>query len=282
MNRRFLPHQAPTTSTDLSETRPDVVKPREAAWVKRQREGEMQSVEAMAILQQISQHLGSLTTFAKAPPLNDVMYSGARIIPAAGFDVLEFPTRWSAISVANLSPSLLSHGSSAVGGSPGAGAGVVRIPPGTFRTWNGRGDGSKIFGQPGSTYDLTVYQRPRQPSSGICGRSQGGILLPAGMTTTATSTFSGSGLKHIAAVLNVSAVAGGTVQVTLNGVTPSGYIYPLLVGLAVNAVGVTPYRIGPALTPSPNAVANDLVPAQFQAVVTVTGSATYGVDLVAG
>jgi hypothetical protein len=110
-------------------------------------------------------------------------------------------------------------------------------------------------------------------------------LIPTGTVASSTVNFAGGGLGHIAAVLNVSAVAGGeTVQLTLNGVTQSGYVYPLLVGLAVGAVGATPYRVGPAFTPSPNAAADDLVPANIQAVATIAGagSITYGVDLVTG
>jgi hypothetical protein len=281
---RFLPRQAPSTSTDLSETRPDVVpEKREASWVRHQREREQQSAQAMALFNQMAEHMGGLLALTRATAVNDVLFSGARIVPATGIDVLEFPVAWSAITLTNVSTSLLTVGQGGTGAAATVGAGVTRVAPGTFRTWNGRGNGILVFGQPGSTYDLTVFQRPREPSAGPCGKTQGGILIPAGTTASQTVALSGAGLGHLAAVLGVSAVAGGeTVQVTLNGVTPSGYVYPLLAGVAVAAVGVTAYRVGPAFTPSPNAVANDLVPPQIQVVATIAGagSITYGVDLV--
>ncbi|MGA2835497.1 MAG: hypothetical protein ABSF84_02760 [Acidimicrobiales bacterium] len=284
--RRFLPTPPATTSTDVSVTRPDVVPARrEPSWVRHQREQEIAAAQGGMLLQQMEAHLGGILSQVKAPPLNDVLYSGARIIPGAGFDVMEWPTRWSSAMISNTSPSLLTLGTSASSGSASTGAGVTHIPPGSFRVWNGRGDGVRVYGAPGTIYDLAIYARPRQPHAGLCGLSQGATLIPAGTTASATTTFAGAGLAHIAAVLNVSAIAGGeAVQLTLNGVTLNGYVYPLLVGLAVTSLGSTPYRIGPGLTPSPNAVANDLVPAEIEAVATISGAGTvtYGVDLVTG
>jgi hypothetical protein len=282
---RFFPVPPRLTSTDLSVTRPDpgTTERKEPGWERRRREANESTREAMAALSQMNAHLGGLLSLAKAPPLNDVMAQVAGIIPATGTYHLEFPSRYSALSVANLSPSLLSTGAAApvAGTNPAVGAEIVRVPPGCFKTWPARGNGVSLNGQPGSPFDLTVFSRPRPPTAGLCSRSAGGVLIPAGATTSLTVTNFGAGLGHVAVVLNVSAVTG-SVQVSINGVTPSGYVYPLLVGIAVTAVGVTPYRIGPSFTPSPNAVADDLVPEIIQVVTTVVATATYGVDLVAG
>ena len=79
-----------------------------------------------------------------------------------------------------------------------------------FRTIAARGNGvAGIWGPAGASYDLTVYQRPRPEAAGPCGLAQGGIVLPPGQTATQTTQFVAGNLNHIAAVLNVSAVAGG-------------------------------------------------------------------------
>jgi hypothetical protein len=280
--RRFYPRVPRLISTDLSETRPDPGKPT-PRWEQKRIEQQQQATGAMQVLQQLEQHLGGIFSQIKAPPMNDVIYTGARIIPASGEDILNVPVAISAYTIANLSPFQLTAGSSSGNAqSPAAGIGVKRFPPGMFRTVAARGNGVGVRGPAGASYDLTVYQRPRPEASGPCGLAQGGIVLAAGQTTSQTIQFVAGGLQHVAVVLNVSAVAGGSVQVTINGVTPSGYVYPLLNGIAVGTTGVTPYRIGPSFTPSPNAVADDLVPPVLQLVATVSGTITYGLDLVSG
>jgi hypothetical protein len=155
MNRaRFLPRQHELTSPDLSETRPDpATAKREAPWVKRQHESEESAAQGMALLQQLVAHTGGLLTLSKAPPINDVLYTGARMIGAQGFDLLEFPVQVATVSIANVSPSLLSVGYAGTGSTPAQGAGLQRIPPGTFRTFAKRGEGIRVFGQPGSSSD---------------------------------------------------------------------------------------------------------------------------------
>ncbi len=108
-------------------------------------------------------------------------------------------------------------------------------------------------------------------------------LVAAGTTTSGTFVFENQTSRELLVVLSTTtASAGNTVQVTINGVTASGYVYPILVGLAVAAAAVTPYRIGMGFTPSANAVANDLVPEQVQVVVTVVGTVAYGIDYTLG
>jgi hypothetical protein len=112
---------------------------------------------------------------------------------------------------------------------------------------------------------------------------QAGIVVPPATTTSEDITLTDISARELVVVLNTTvASAGNTVQVTINGVSPSGYVYPLLVGTAVAATGATPYRIGVGLTPSANAVANDMVPRQVQIVATIAGTVSYGIDYILG
>jgi hypothetical protein len=283
--RRFFAIPPATTSTDLSVTRPDpgMVK-RTTRWEQRLNERAEGNREALALLGQIEAHMGGLFTLAKATPVNDVLVHASYIVGPTGLFKLEWPSRTSAVTLGNPSTAMLAVGQAPAppGSNPAVGAGVVRVNPGMQRTWNTRGDGISIYAPPGTPFDLTAYMRPRPPASSPIGVGHGGVLLAPGQTTSQKVNNYGGGLGHIAVVLNVSAVAGGSVTLTINGITPSGYVYPLLNALAVTAVSVTPYRIGPSFTPSPNAVADDLVPPLIQVVATVTGTITYGVDLVSG
>jgi len=280
--------------TDASEGEPVATEHPRAAkrWEVKQQAKDEAAREVLSLFNEMNASLGGIRDLVTAPPKGDVMFSGAVVIPPSGMWIQHWPTNYSAITVANLSGSLLTTSHQASGGaSPNVGAGVQRVASGFSRTWAARGQSLAISGAPGSSFDIAVYSRPRPPASGPCGQTssatQSGslVVVPAGTQTSLMTSVNASDLLHVAFVLNVSQVAGGeAVQLTLNGVTPSGYVYPLLVGLAVTATGTTPYRIGPALTPSVNAVANDLVPDLIQAVATISGAGTitYGVDLVSG
>lgn len=93
------------------------------------------------------------------------------------------------------------------------------------------------------------------------------------------TNYNGSSL---AIVLNVSAVSTGTVTVTIDGTTASGYQYNILTGAAVSTTGVVVYRAAPALTAAANAVAQDIVPRNIRVSTAVTGTITYGVDYILG
>lgn len=78
----------------------------------------------------------------------------------------------------------------------------------------------------------------------------------------------------------------GDLDVTISGLTSSGYKYPLLVSDTLTGVSTTPLRIFPGSTPSENAVANDLLPntIEIDAVVTLSEGETieYGIDVITG
>jgi hypothetical protein len=106
-----------------------------------------------------------------------------------------------------------------------------------------------------------------------------GVVIAAGATATnagvSTTTYNAS---KAVIIVNVSAFTSGSLTVTVNGITSSGYSYPILVSTALAATGTTPLRIFPGATPSANAVANDMVPRTLQVVTAVTGTLTYGID----
>jgi hypothetical protein len=110
------------------------------------------------------------------------------------------------------------------------------------------------------------------------------ITAVAATTTQTSSTIQNADGRRLHVVLNVTSAGTGSVTVTINGVSNSGVVYPLLVGTAVTANGTTVYRVGPALTPSANAVANDMIPHLFQIVVTANNAnaMTYTVDYCLG
>jgi hypothetical protein len=131
---------------------------------------------------------------------------------------------------------------------------------------------------------LVVATSPNSP--GVITTPVSAVAIAAGRTISQTVTVNPpTGSDFLVVVVSITAVTGGdTLTMAINGVTVSGYNYPLLAPAALSAVGVTPYRIGPALNPSTGAVANDVVPPAVQLVATVAGAGTiaYGVDVVFG
>lgn len=109
-----------------------------------------------------------------------------------------------------------------------------------------------------------------------------GTAIAAGRTTSQTVTVNTFNARSLVILVNVASVTGGTLTLTINGVSLSAYVYPLLLGLSISTTGVTPYRIAPGLTPSPNAVANDVVPRSVQIVATATGTISFGIDYASG
>lgn len=111
-------------------------------------------------------------------------------------------------------------------------------------------------------------------------QAQSGVLLAAGATASQTdlrlTDILGEGAVFILSTTTAS--GGNTVQITFNGITASGYVYPILTGVAIAAVAVTPYRIGPGLIAAANLTVNDMTPRVIQLVVTVVGTVAYGID----
>jgi hypothetical protein len=251
-------------------------------WEQRARLREEANAEAMGTLRQMVTHLGGIFENTKAAPRNDVLGQMTQVIPSNGVLHKGWEQLAQAFTISNFGVTTLTVTTQGPQSqAPGVGSGVELVPPGIQRTLQLRGNAVTIYGLPGTSVGLVASARPRLPHAARCVAGPlDGALIPAGTTVSTTTQLVGN-LQRLVVVLNVAATAG-SVQLAINAVTPSGYVYPLLAPAAVAAPGVTPYRIGPALTPSAGAVANDVVPRTVQVVATVTTSATYGVDVVAG
>lgn len=83
-------------------------------------------------------------------------------------------------------------------------------------------------------------------------------------------------------VLDVTAQAGGSITLTIQGKDPlSGQYFTLLAGVAVTTVSTVVYRVHDSLTAAANSVANDLIPKTFRILVTHNNasSITYSVGV---
>jgi hypothetical protein len=120
-------------------------------------------------------------------------------------------------------------------------------------------------------YNGSTWDKPRANTTGA--------IIGAGATTAQTSSTQTSfNAAKMAVVINISAFTSGTLTFTVNGITSSGYTYPILVSTALGATGTTVLRIFPGATAAANASVNDLVPRSFNVVVSGVFVATYGVD----
>lgn len=99
-------------------------------------------------------------------------------------------------------------------------------------------------------------------------------------TASSTVTFVTYNARSAIILINVSAVTGGTLTVTINGRSANLYTYPILAASAIATVSLVALRIGPGLTPVANLTANESLPRTVQVVATVTGTITYGIDYI--
>lgn len=108
---------------------------------------------------------------------------------------------------------------------------------------------------------------------------EGTSLASASRTTTQTiSDIDTNGCKYLNVVLDMTTVGSGSVTLTINGKDPaSGKYYLILSGAAVTTNSTNRYKVGPNITASANAIAQDYLPKTIQLVVTANNSnaATY-------
>lgn len=100
------------------------------------------------------------------------------------------------------------------------------------------------------------------------------LINVTGATTTQTSTdqknYNGRGCII---VLNVTNAGTGSITLTIQGKDRvSGAYYTILQGAAVTTNSTTVYRVYPGLTASANATANDLLPRDWNVVVTANNA----------
>jgi hypothetical protein len=104
--------------------------------------------------------------------------------------------------------------------------------------------------------------------------SVNGIAIPSGTYTASYSQAdqSNTGYKGINIYLNVSAYTDSTIILKLDGKDPvSGTYFNLFSGTAVGATGFHRYTLYPTLAASAT-VANDVLPATWRILVTVSGA----------
>lgn len=106
-----------------------------------------------------------------------------------------------------------------------------------------------------------------------------GAVIAAGATSTnaGVSLITYNASKAVI-IVNIASATAATLTVQINGITASGYSYPILTSTALATVAVTPLRIFPGGTPTANSVANDMIPRTLQIATTVTGTISYGID----
>lgn len=104
-------------------------------------------------------------------------------------------------------------------------------------------------------------------------------LASASRTTTQTLTdIDTTGCAFLNVVLDMTTVGTGSVTLTINGKDPaSGKYYLILSGAAVITNSTNRYKVGPNVTASANAIAQDYLPKTIQLVVTANNAnaATY-------
>lgn len=108
---------------------------------------------------------------------------------------------------------------------------------------------------------------------------QGTALASASRTTTQTlPDIYSYGASFLNVVLDMTVVGTGSVTLSINGKDPaSGKYYLILAGAAVATNSTNRYKVGPNVTASANAIAQDYLPAVFQLIVTANNAnpATY-------
>lgn len=108
---------------------------------------------------------------------------------------------------------------------------------------------------------------------------QGTALASASRTTTQTlPDIDTGGAQYLNVVLDMTVVGTGSVTLNINGLDPaSGKYYTILNGAAVAGNSTNRYKVGPTVTASANAIAQDYLPAviQLKVVANNANAATY-------
>ncbi len=137
--------------------------------------------------------------------------------------------------------------------------------------------------QPAFTWPNGVTATQQLASDGMKSYSVNGPIIPAGTTATTTAdVFTDISFETQLILLVKIASGSGSVTVQVNGKTSDGETYPILTSTALSGAGITPLRIGTGFTPVNNLAANDMVPTDVQVVCTVSGTISYGVEVMLG
>ncbi len=205
-------------STDVSSTRPPVAPKRPPRpWELKAEAQQEQATEAMAIFHQIVTSLGGILNFEKASAAGDVMGQIAVTIGSSGMWNHQWANSYAALTVANLSPALLTVTSLVpMTQAPTVGTGVTRVRGGVQRTFASRANVVTVYGAPGAQFDITVYGRPRDPQTSRCVSGVFTRLLESQKALAANATFNGATLDCGAGVTRFRGFASSDQAGTLN------------------------------------------------------------------
>lgn len=170
------PAQQGLVSSDVASQLPEEDRPRrQPRWEQRREEQADAQLKAMALFEMISEHLGGLLSLERSIAAGDVLYTGTRLLDANGVDTMEFPGGFQAVTVTNFTAGVLFVSNSPVSltlvddEEPFIlGAGIITVTEGSMRTIPLRGQALSLFGTgpgpvPSGVFDLSVFQRPRDP-----------------------------------------------------------------------------------------------------------------------
>lgn len=82
-------------------------------------------------------------------------------------------------------------------------------------------------------------------------------------------------------IIKVSTASGFTITPTIQGKTAFGDYYDILVGAGITASGTTVLKVYPGLTPSANAVANDVLPDVWRVNIAVADATSVSYSVAA-
>jgi hypothetical protein len=159
-------------------------------WEQRARQRQDQTLQMMALLRQLTAHMGGILTLAKAPPLNDVLGQMSQFIPANGVLQKGWSQNFESVTVTNFGTSQVTVTAQGLQSeAPSVGSGVAVVPAGVERTLQLRGLSVNIYGTPGSLVELVAYSRPRPPQASPCVSGASAQLVPVA-TPAAGAEFS--------------------------------------------------------------------------------------------
>lgn len=139
----------------------------EPFWRRHQREHEVAAAQTGALLEQFVAHIGGLRAALLAPPADDVLFSGVVKIGADGtYRFGTFRQPYASVMVLNSGAHAVTLLPDYTGVVPSAGAGMARVASGHWRLVSMRGTGLVLVGTTGTTLDVEVYMRHREPGAG--------------------------------------------------------------------------------------------------------------------
>jgi len=227
---------------------------RARGWEQRRQNYEAAVAAQQALVGQMVAHLGGIHAAIIAPPVSDVLGQFSAVVPAPPLGTIGGYSRswkqpYRAVTIANTSPSLVAFTTRALepsGLPPSLGVGTLLVPAGTERTIVCSGTALSLYGPAGTVVDLTVYSRPKPPTSGPCGivaqplaASQAFAAASAG-TVTMTPTNPNLTAYLRFAQLNGSDTAG-TAVFTITGLAAGTLTFAVSTNAGAGAQNLGPF-----------------------------------------